>query len=146
MQAVSTNPKFDKGMPYLSAMPGGRPPTKPQSKFGQRLAAVRKQRGLSQTQFGKLLGLSREMVAYYERCAKSPTVAFIEKIATDLQVPAADLLAMDIKRPRQPGPPSELEARLVLIRRLSRERQKFVLQFLDTVLRDSGVNEHRKAA
>ena len=137
MQAHSLQTQFHQNILYVSPMPGGRPPTKQAPEFGQRLAALRKLRGLSQPRFAKLLGLSREMVTYYERRAQNPTAEFLQKASEVLGVSANEILGQSVKPVRKPGPPSEVEARLDAVRKLPRIRQKFVLDFIDTVLRDS---------
>ena len=131
------NQSWENG-PYIGPMPGRRPPTKQAPEFGQRLAALRKTRGLSQPQFAQLMGMSREMITYYERRAQNPTAEFLQKAAEILEVSANELLGQEVQSKRKPGPPSELEARLDAVRKLPRQRQRFVLDFIDTVLRDSG--------
>ena len=138
MQARPLEIQLPQNGPYVGAMPGGRPPTKQAPEFGQRLAALRKTRGLSQPRFAKLMGMSREMITYYERRAQNPTADFLQKAAEVLDVSANDLLGQEPQPKRKPGPPSELEARLDAVRKLPRQRQRFVLDFIDTVLRDSG--------
>ncbi len=71
----------------------GRPPTKEAPSFGKQLAYYRKKKGLSQVQFGKLTGKSREMIDYYERRAKNPTMSFILKASEALGVPVNKLLS-----------------------------------------------------
>jgi len=48
------------------------PTTKEASLFGQRLAADRRSKGLSQCELAERLGVTREMVDYYERRAPGP--------------------------------------------------------------------------
>ena len=118
-------------------MPGGRPATKTQPKLGQRISALRKERGLSQPQLAKLLDCSREVVSYYERRATNPTSEFLEKLAEVFEIPVADLLDDSPSSKRKPGPVSQLETRIEEVRKLPKQRQKFILDFIDTDLRDS---------
>ncbi len=138
MQAQSPQTEPWQNDPYIGPMPGGRPPTKNAPEFGQRLAALRKSKGLSQPRFAQLMGMSREMITYYERRAQNPTAEFFAKAAEVLEVSVNELLGQKAKTVRKPGPPSEVEARLDAVRKLPRQRQRFVLDFIDTVLRDSG--------
>ena len=134
--------------PYDDGM-AGRPPTKPAPPFGERLAALRKAQGLTQLQLAQKLGLSVDMLTYYERRAKNPTVEVVNKVAKALNVSINELLGVECKPTRKPGPPSELEARLEEVRKLPRQRQKFVLDLINTILRDSGHaggNGHKQAA
>jgi len=122
--------------PYADGM-AGRPPTKPAPTFGTQLAALRKARGLTQPQLAEMLEISVDMLTYYERRAKNPTVEFVAKVAKALNVSADELLGHAVKSQRKSGPPSQLEQRLQAIRQLPRERQKLVIQVLDTFLRDA---------
>jgi len=147
MQELSSGQLVSASVLYIDGMPGGRPPVKPQPKFGERLALFRKQRNISQARFAKMLGFSREMVTYYERRAKNPTAEFILKAAEILGVSVNELLGTECKPTRKPGPPSQLETRLEEVRKLPRQRQKLALDLLDTILRDPGrANGHKQAA
>jgi transcriptional regulator with XRE-family HTH domain len=114
----------------------GRPTNKPAPAFGARLAALRKALGLTQPKMAVMLGISPAMLAYYERKATNPTADFIRKAAAALNVSVDQLLGHEVKDGRKHGPPSQLEQRLLAIRQLPREKQKLVLQFLDSFLRD----------
>jgi DNA-binding XRE family transcriptional regulator len=52
---------------YNADIMAGRPPTKEAPIFGQRLAALRRAKDLSQTQLAELLDTTRKMIDYYER-------------------------------------------------------------------------------
>ncbi|MFI0348466.1 MAG: helix-turn-helix domain-containing protein [Chthoniobacterales bacterium] len=101
------------------------------------LSTLRKARSLTQPQLAQMLGISVDMLTYYERRAKNPTAELLSKVAKTLNVSADELLGHPIKSVRKSGPPSQLKHRLQAIRRLSRERQKILIQALDTFLRDA---------
>ncbi len=115
----------------------GRPAKTPAPSFGARLAALRRTKGLTQPRLAELLGISPEMLAYYERRAKNPTAAFLKKAAAVLDVSLDELLEQGASTRKKTGPPSQLEQRLIAIRRLSRQRQKILIEVLDTFLRDA---------
>jgi transcriptional regulator with XRE-family HTH domain len=121
--------------PYNDGIMAGRPPSKDAPPFGQRLAALRKERGHSSAEFARLAGISEDMLTYYERRATNPSAAFALKAAELLGVTADELLDGAGKPARKPGPPSQLEQRIAALRELPRERQKFVVEMIDTVLR-----------
>jgi len=126
-----------------------RPPTRPATDFGIRLAQARKAAGLTQMKFADLLGVSQQIINYYERRASNPTAAFLRKAAEALNVSVNELLGTECKPTRKPGPPSQLETRLEKVRKLPRQRQKLALDLLDTILRDSGHasgNGHKQTA
>jgi transcriptional regulator with XRE-family HTH domain len=121
--------------PYTDGIMAGRPPSKAAPPFGQRLAALRKERGHSSAEFARLAGISEDMLTYFERRATNPSAAFVRKAAELLGVTADDLLDGAGKPARKPGPPSALEQRIAALRALPRERQKLVIDVIDTVLR-----------
>jgi transcriptional regulator with XRE-family HTH domain len=103
--------------------------------FGQRLAAARKKQNLSQTELGKLMKVSRGMVAYYESSAKNPTIEVIENAAYALNINVAELL-LDISSEgsRRPGPQSRLEQLLEQLSHLPKGKQKMVIEMLEGFL------------
>ena len=123
-----------ESMLYTGDMPGGRPTTKKAPPFGERLAVLRKQKGFSQFLFAQKLGITREMVNYYERRAKNPTGDFVQKATKILRVSADELLGIKPIKV-QPGPKSKLEQRIDAIKDLPRSKQKLVIDLLDTVLK-----------
>jgi len=123
--------------PYNGAMPG-RAPSKPAPAFGGQLATLRKARGLTQAQLAETLGISVEMLAYYERRATNPSADFIGKAAAFFGVSADELLALDSKSPRKPGPPSQLAQLTERLSKLPRAQQKVVAQMLEGFLKQAG--------
>ena len=88
-------------------MPGGRPATKPAPKFGQRMAAFRIAKGLSQRELGEKLGMTRDRVVYYEREARNPSLELVEKIAAFFGVSVSEMLNDGAHSRQKPGPPSQ---------------------------------------
>jgi len=119
--------------PYNADMPG-RVPTKPAPAFGAQFAALRKARGLTQAQLAATLGMSVEMLTYYERRATNPSADFIAKAAAFFNVSADDLLAINGKAPRKPGPPSQLEQLAARAAKLPRSEQKAAIKMLEGLL------------
>jgi transcriptional regulator with XRE-family HTH domain len=127
----------DKMCYSWDVMPG-RPSTKPTPAFGSRLAALRQERGWTQANLAERLGVTVKMVTYYEREAANPTANTLAKIAAAFGIEPATLMeTSQVRRAAKPGPPSQLEQRISALRELPRERQKIVLQVLDTFLRDA---------
>jgi transcriptional regulator with XRE-family HTH domain len=124
-------------MPYISDM-AGRPPINPAPPFGAQLAALRKARGWTQPQLAGMLGISLAALTYYERQARNPSAEFVAKTAKLFNVSVDELLSHSVKPARKPGPPSQLEERLVAVRKLPRNKQKVVLQLLDSFLQTNG--------
>jgi transcriptional regulator with XRE-family HTH domain len=125
MQAISRLSKtalYSGGMAHPEAHP-----------FGQRLAALRVERGWSQAEFGRRLDLSRGMVAYYESCAKNPTLEFVEKAASVFEIPVGELMGAAAPR-RKPGRASRLEQLTGELAKLPKSKQAVVVQMLEGFL------------
>jgi len=122
---------------YNSTMPGGRPTKKPAPKFGQRLAALRVERGLTQGELAQQLGVTRDAVTYYERAAKNPNADFIAKTAVFFGVGFDDLLG-NAKAPRKPGPTPHIAQLTDRLSKLPRAQQKMVTAMLEAALQKVG--------
>ena len=114
----------------------GRPPTKSAPPFGQRLAAARKAKRLSQEQLAKLLGTTRTAVDYYERRAINPSIDLIRRCADALGMAATDFIGEDggEAAPRKRGPKSEVELRMEIVGTLPRAKQRKILEVVDALL------------
>ena len=107
--------------------------------FGQRLAALRHDRGWSQAELARRLHTSRGMISYYESCAKNPTVEFVEKVAKIFAVTTDDLIGnnhnvQDIRQKKR-GPSSRLEQLMEKLVKLSKTKQQIVIKVLEGFLK-----------
>jgi transcriptional regulator with XRE-family HTH domain len=104
--------------------------------FGQRLARLRKAAGISQVQLAQHLGTTQTLVSEYEHDNRRVHGERLARIASLLHVSADELLG---HRPSKANsaPSLKLIRRLKAIEALPPQRQKFVLQTLDALLRDS---------
>ena len=114
-------------------MPRGPKATKPAPHFGKRMAAFRSARGLSQAQLGEALGISRDMVAYYERTSPNPSLEIVQKVADFFGVSVGELLN-DTGKSRKPGPPSRLEQLTARLARLPANEQRIIMNMLEGAL------------
>ena len=121
-------------MCYARRMPGGRPAQKKAPAFGARLAALRKQCGLSQAQFAEKAGVSREMVGYYERRTDNPESAFVVKAATVLGCTTDELLGVQPGKTKKVGRKSKLDRYVEQVKALPKGEQQYVLKFLEQVV------------
>jgi transcriptional regulator with XRE-family HTH domain len=120
---------------YDWPMPGGRPAKKPAPKFGQRVAAFRIAKGLSQEQLAEKLGMTRARIVYYERAATNPSLDVVEKVAEFFGVTVGELLNDIPKVGRKPGPPSQFAQIAEQLDKLPRAQQKVVAQMLEGFLK-----------
>jgi transcriptional regulator with XRE-family HTH domain len=133
---VQRDPMGPEFQPYADGAMAGRPSTREPSAFGKRLAALREQKGVTQSELADRLGVSQQLVAYYERRALSPSLDFVEQLATALDVQLTELVGDDSSKPRRlrPGPVSQLEVRFERLRQLPRKKQQLAMKMIDTLL------------
>jgi transcriptional regulator with XRE-family HTH domain len=103
---------------------------------GDRIRRFRIAKGLSQTELGKLLGVSQRVVTYYEVRGVSPTPQLLIKLADALEV-SIDMLLGRKALPRQMAVLSEGSLRrwrrLKRLEELPRHDQMAVLKMIDAL-------------
>jgi transcriptional regulator with XRE-family HTH domain len=75
--------------------------------IGQRLRALRKERGLTQDKLGELAGLSGKFIGEVERGQKSISIDSLYAVAVALQTPLRALVDVRPGEPATPAPVSE---------------------------------------
>lgn len=58
--------------------------------FGNRLLSIRKERRLSQSELGNLIGVSKKIISKWENGVAKPNVDMMLKLALALEVTAVD--------------------------------------------------------
>ena len=124
--------KSVKFMGYTVCM-AGRPPTKEAPEFGKRLASIRKEKGLTQQQLADAAEVTQKMVDYYERRAVNVRTDTLVSLSEALDMSVDELLGISAPK-NKPGPKSKLENQMQAVAKLPKSQQRFVSQFLDTVL------------
>jgi len=120
---------------YDWGMPRGPKPSKPAPFFGQRLAAFRTAKGLSQAQLGQELGMTRDLIAYYERSAQNPSIDQVKRIADFFGVTVGEMLKDTAPRATaKPGPVSRLEQLAAQATKLPRADQRAAIKMLEGLL------------
>jgi len=99
--------------------------------LGQRLRALRKQRGLSQERLGRKAGLSGKFIGEVERGEKSISIDSLFHVATALRVPLRQLT--DVPGGRSPAASSEDAEKIVALVAARRRREE--LRRAYTILR-----------
>lgn len=59
--------------------------------FGERVAGIRKQRGITQEKLADMVELHRTYIGFIEQGKRNPSIGNIYKIAKALRVPVKDL-------------------------------------------------------
>ena len=103
--------------------------------LGTRLAALRKEAGLTQAQLGQSVGLSQQMIADYESGTRQhiPLCRLIS-LAEALGVELNRLVAEGVESQRKRGPAPRVQQLVERIQRLPKSRQKFVEEMLENAL------------
>lgn len=97
---------------------------------------IRKKKGFSQADLGKMIGTSGDVIGRYERGDISPSVEVVSKIADALEV-SVDYLLGKTKMEMD----KQALKRLEDISNLPDESKKFVLNLIDMALRDFKVKK-----
>ncbi len=118
--------------PYNADTMAGRPPQKDAPPFGQRLAAARKRKGLSQTELAARLNTTRGAIDYYERRATNPTLDVIQQVAEALEVSVTELLGEEAATvraaSRKAGPTGKVQKVFEDVSKLPRRQQEKIIQ------------------
>jgi len=102
--------------------------------FGSRLAALRKERGLTQHLLGERVGVSNRVIHYYEGETEYPPAHLITPLAKALKVSTDELLGIrEVKQERSPEN-AALWRRLRKIEALPKRDQKALLHYLDALV------------
>jgi transcriptional regulator with XRE-family HTH domain len=102
--------------------------------LGARIAALRKDQGMTQVQLAETLGLTQQMIASYEVGRRRVPVSLLPQIAETLAVSLEELIGKKDVQPAKRGPAPKLQQQIERIQRLPRAKQRFVIEMLDTVL------------
>lgn len=103
--------------------------------LGTRLAALRKESGLTQAQLGQSIGLSQQMIADYESGTRQHIplcrlISLAEVLGVDLNV----LVVGSMENQRKRGPVPRVQQLVERIYRLPKTRQRFVEEMLENAL------------
>ncbi len=98
------------------------------------MAAFRIAKGLSQGDLADKLGMTRDLVTYYERAAKNPSLETVKKIADYFGVSVGEMLNDTAKGARKPGPPSKLSQLTDRIAKLPPTEQKLMVKMIEGAL------------
>ena len=102
--------------------------------LGARIAALSKERGLSQQALADELGIAQRTLAHYEVGRARPPVSLLPQSSRIFAVSVDALLGGESKRAAKRGPAPKLQQHLERISQLPKTKQRFVMQMLDAVL------------
>jgi len=106
--------------------------------FGERLAALRKERGLTQVQLAEQLDVSQQAVTAYESGQRRVPISMLPLLASALGVSIETLIGTPTKAAGKRGPAPKLQQQLERIGQLPKARQRMVSEVLDSLLAQAG--------
>ena len=110
--------------------------------LGARIAALRKQQGLTQTQLAEELGIAQQTLAHYEVGRLRMPVSLLPAFAQRFTVGIDELLMGESSRSAsgrtKRGPAPRLQRQMERIARLPRMKQQLVIDMLDGLLAQAG--------
>lgn len=101
--------------------------------FGKHLRELRQARGVTQTELGKLCGLSQRMIGYYETHAKFPPANCIEPMAKALKVSADELLGIKNFKDEELAKVRNLMRRFKTVSEFPLRDQRMVFSLINTI-------------
>jgi transcriptional regulator with XRE-family HTH domain len=109
------------------------------SAFGERLAITRKARGMSQTELGKKVGLSKRMISHYEGDApEGPPLTTLTKIAEALNVTASHLLGESTLKKVTDDIPTTMKKHVETLQQLSSRDRNTILRMAEMAANANG--------
>jgi transcriptional regulator with XRE-family HTH domain len=107
--------------------------------FGERLAALRKERGITQVQLAETLGVSQQAITAYETGQRRVPISTLPLLADTLDITIEALIGKPAKRSaRKRGPAPKIQQQLEQIGRLPVAKQRAIAQVLDAMLQQHG--------
>lgn len=98
--------------------------------FSKRLAAVRKERGLTQQQMSEVIGIHLSQVKRYESGDTQPSLEVLRKIALALNI-SADILLFDEE---ERGPADDLKMQFEALNQFSPNEKMVAKELLDSLI------------
>ncbi len=102
--------------------------------LGQRIASYRKEINMTQVQLAKMLEVSQQVIAAYEAGRRKLPASLLPVLAKLFAVPLDELIGIKTSNLKR-GPASILQRQVEQVALLPRTKQKFVMEMLDTVLK-----------
>ena len=102
--------------------------------MGERIAQLRKERNITQTQLAETLGVAQQTVQAYEAGSRRIPVSALPVVASTLAVPLEVLFGEQQSLGRKRGPVPQWRQQMEAVARLPKSQQQFVSRMLETVL------------
>ncbi len=129
----SSCPDVPEAWPIVDSM-AGRPPNRPATELGARLAALRRAAGLSQAKLAESLGIPQRTLCFYERDAHNLPSTLLPELAAVLGVSIEQIIGVREQNGQKRGPKSQLERQLEAIADLPRHEQRRILSVVEALV------------
>ncbi len=103
--------------------------------FGQRLARIRKEKGYTQVELAKKMGLIQTLISEYERDKLRPHFEMVARFALALEVSADELIGLKLSKSEGNKPSLKILRRMQKIAALPPSQQKILLKNIDMFLK-----------
>lgn len=102
--------------------------------IGERLARIRKEKGLTQQMLADTIGATQRVITYYERESDSIPASKIVEIVKTLGISSDELLGLiEEKKPRGAQKNAYLKRKLELVEGFSKKDQKTIINMIDAL-------------
>lgn len=103
--------------------------------LGQRIAGLRRDRGLTQVQLAEVLGVAQQTLAHYEAGRLRLLAGALPPLADQLGVSVEDLIGTPARRTTgKRGPAPRMQQQLERLQSLPKARQRVISDVLDSLL------------
>lgn len=108
--------------------------SKPRSKCGKLLTALRTEAGLSQAELARLVGVPQPSIAYWEHSERPPRADIIPKLAEVLGVTLDVFLNGGAKRAKKGGPVGKAKRAFEEVSKLPRRQQEKIVEIVNALV------------
>lgn len=102
--------------------------------LGKRMAELRKELGITQTQLAESLEISQQLIAAYEAGSRKIPASMLPRLAKLFAVSLEALIGIE-KLPVKRGPASILQRQIEQVGLMPRAKQKFITEMLDALIK-----------
>lgn len=106
--------------------------------LGERVAQLRRARGITQVQLAEALEVSQQTVQSYEVGRRRIPVSTLRLLAKTLSVSLDELMAEGEHGPRKRGPVPQIQRHLERISQLPKPKQRAVMDVIEAMLAQQG--------
>lgn len=108
--------------------------------FGENLRRLRLEQGLTQTELGNKVGLSKRMIAHYEKHVKMPATDKLALLAKVLSTNIDSLLFGDTKELIEHNSDPSFSRKLEKAKKLPESDKNILSSMIDTLLKKNDLN------